>query len=148
MESEERFRSYFEQALVGMAILSPNRDWIEVNGRLSQMLGYQELEIPWASWTELTHEADREAEDRYFQRIGEGLVSGFTLDKRFLRKDGKIVTASVWVRSLRDAEGVSRGFWFLFKTFPTEKRPKTRPWHRNSEFSIWNGWRKNTCKRS
>ena len=37
------------------------------------------------------YEADREAEDRYFQRIGEGLVSGFTLDKRFLCKDGKSI---------------------------------------------------------
>jgi PAS domain S-box-containing protein len=83
LESEERFRSYFEQGLVGMAILSPKRDWIEVNGRLSKMLGYQELEIPLASWTEFTHETDRDAEDRYFQQIGEGLVSGYTVDKRF-----------------------------------------------------------------
>ena len=98
LESEERFRSYFEQGLVGMAILSPNRDWIEVNGRLSKMLGYQELEIPSASWMELTHESDREMEERHLQRIEEGLVSGFTMDKRFLRKDGKILTASVWAR--------------------------------------------------
>ena len=148
LESEERFRSYFEQGLVGMAILSPKRDWIEVNGRLSKMLGYQELEIPLASWTELTHEADREAEDRYFQRIGEGLVSGFTLDKRFLRKDGKIVTASVWVRALRDAEGVLKGILVLVQDISDRKKAEEGRWHRNSEFSIWNGWRKNTCKRS
>jgi PAS domain S-box-containing protein len=122
LESEERFRSYFEQGLVGMAILSPNRDWIEVNGRLSKILGYQELEIPSASWMELTHEADREAEDRYFQRIGEGLVSGFTLDKRLLRKDGKIVTASVWVRSLRDAEGTLKGILVLVQDISDRKK--------------------------
>ncbi|MGD0652893.1 MAG: DUF4118 domain-containing protein [Thermoguttaceae bacterium] len=122
LESEERFRSYFEQGLVGMAILSPGRDWIEANGRLSKMLGYQELELPSASWTELTHEADRDAEKRYFQRIDEGLVSGFTLDKQFLRKDGKIVSASVWVRALRDAEGTLKGILVLVQDISDRKK--------------------------
>ena len=122
LESEERFRSYFEQGLVGMAILSPDRDWIETNGRLSKMLGYPELELPLASWTELTHEADRDAEKRHFQRIDEGLVSGFTLDKRFLRKDGKTVTASVWVRASGDVEDTLKGILVLVEDISDRKK--------------------------
>ncbi len=113
LESEARFRSYFEQGLVGMAILSPHKDWVEVNERLSKMLGYQGFEFPALSWRESTFEADREAEDRHFQRIEEGVVSGFTLDKRFLRKDGKIVTASVWTRAMKNSEGALKGFLVL-----------------------------------
>jgi PAS domain S-box-containing protein len=122
LESEERFRSYFEQGLVGMAILSPQRDWIEVNERLSRMLGYQELELPAATWRELTPPADRDAEERYFQRIEEGLVSGFTLDKRFLCKGGKIITASVWARALRDAEGTLKGVLVLVQDISVRKK--------------------------
>jgi hypothetical protein len=53
----------------------------------------------------LTHEADRDPEQQHFQRIEDGLVSGFTLEKRFLRKDGKI---SVWTRALEDSAEVYR----------------------------------------
>jgi PAS domain S-box-containing protein len=121
LESEERFRSYFEQGLVGMAILSPKKDWIEVNGRLSRILGYQELELPSVSWMELTHEADRDADERNFQHIEEGLVSGFTLDKRFLRKDGKIVMASVWVRAMKDTDGKLKGLLVLVQDISDRK---------------------------
>lgn len=121
LESEERFRSYFEQGLVGMAILSPQKEWIEVNERLSRILGYSGLEFPAVSWMHSTHEADRDAEERHFRRIEEGLISGFTLDKRFLRKDGKIVTASVWVRVLKDAEGAQKGFLVLVQDISNRK---------------------------
>jgi PAS domain S-box-containing protein len=122
LESEERFRSYFEQGLVGMAILSPKKDWIEVNGRLSRILGYQELEFPSVSWTELTYEADRDAEEKNFQWIEEGLVSGFTLDKRFLRKGGKIVSATVWVRAMKDADGTLKGLLVLVQDISDRKK--------------------------
>ena len=45
LESEQRFRGYFEQGLIGMAMLSADKDWIEVNHRLCQMLGYSEEEL-------------------------------------------------------------------------------------------------------
>ncbi len=45
LESEQRFRGYFEQGLVGMAILTAGRDWVEVNARLCKMLGYSEEEL-------------------------------------------------------------------------------------------------------
>jgi PAS domain S-box-containing protein len=125
MESEERFRSYFEQGLVGMAILSPKKDWIEVNERLTEILGYRGLEFPAASWCELTHEADREEENRYFQRIEEGIVSGFTMDKRLLRKDGRTITASVWVRALKDTEDVQKGFLVLVQDISDRKKSET-----------------------
>ena len=122
LESEERFRSYFEQGLVGMAILSTQKDWVEANERLSKMLGYKGGEFPALSWRELTHEADRDEEERHFQRIEQGIVSGFTLDKRFLRKDGVTVTASVWVQAMRDSEGVLQGFLVLVQDISDRKK--------------------------
>jgi PAS domain-containing protein len=55
LKSEERFRGYFEQGLVGMAILSADRQWIEVNERLCRMLGYTEHELLLKGWQELCH---------------------------------------------------------------------------------------------
>ena len=71
LESEQRFRGYFEQGLVGMAILSADRAWVEVNGRLCRMLGYTEDELLLKTWKELTHPDDLAADESQFQRLVE-----------------------------------------------------------------------------
>lgn len=126
IESEERFRSYFEQGLVGMAILSPKKEWIEANERLSTMLGYRGLETPAAPWSELTHEADRAEEERLFQRVEEGIVTGFTMDKRFHRRDGKTIDASIWVKALKDAKGAREGFLVLVQDISDRKNAEVK----------------------
>ena len=77
LESEQRFRGYFEQGLVGMAILTARREWVEVNGRLCKMLGYPEEELLLKTWQELTYPEDRPAAEAEFQRLLGGIVRGF-----------------------------------------------------------------------
>jgi PAS domain S-box-containing protein len=105
LESEQRFRGYFEQGLVGMAILSPERDWVEVNERLCKLLGYTEVELLQTSWIELTHVEDRPAEESYFQRMMGGVVKGYVTAKRFVRKDDKVLSAIVSAQCMRKEDG-------------------------------------------
>lgn len=105
LESEERFRSYFELSLVGMAIVSPEKDWVEVNHRLCRMLGYSQQELVQKTWDELTHPEDRPAEQLQFDRMLSGMIKGYSMDKRFLHKDGQTVDASLTVRCLRRCDG-------------------------------------------
>ena len=88
LESEQRFRGYFEQGLVGMAMLSAKKDWIEANHQLCQMLGYSAEELMGKTWTELTHPDDLPGEDAQFQRMLGGVIKGYAADKRFIHKDG------------------------------------------------------------
>jgi PAS domain S-box-containing protein len=101
LESEQRFRGYFEQGLVGMAILSPGREWVEVNERLCKMLGYTEVELAQKTWTELTHLEDRDSEESQFQRLMGGVVKGYITTKRFLRRDGKVFSAIASMQCMR-----------------------------------------------
>jgi PAS domain S-box-containing protein len=105
LESEQRFRGYFEQGLVGMAILSAGREWVEVNQRLCKLLGYLEEELIGKTWGELTHPEDRAEEESHFQRMLEGLVTGYRMEKRFLRKNGEVVPADISVQCLRKENG-------------------------------------------
>jgi PAS domain S-box-containing protein len=52
-ESEERFRSYFELGLIGMAITSPSKGILEVNEEICKTLGYERDELLRKTWTEL-----------------------------------------------------------------------------------------------
>jgi len=104
-QSEERFRRYFELSLVGKAITSPDKSWLEVNDRLCEMLGYSRSELTRLTWAEVTHPADLELSNRSFDAILAGESEGYSFDKRFIRKDGQIVHASVSVKCLRRADG-------------------------------------------
>ncbi|MHC4180748.1 MAG: PAS domain S-box protein, partial [Planctomycetota bacterium] len=105
LESEERFRSFFELGVVGMAIISPEKDWDEANDRLCEILGYSQEELIGKTWTELVHPEDREADEEQFNRALAGLVSGYSMHRRFVGKDGQTVYADLSVRCLRRADG-------------------------------------------
>ena len=105
LESEQRFRAYFEQGLVGMVMLSANRDWIEANPRFCQLLGYSEKDLMGKTWTELTHPDDLPDEESRFRQILGGVVKGYVMDKRFIRQDGRILYASLSMKCMRKDDG-------------------------------------------
>ncbi|MFZ4790538.1 MAG: diguanylate cyclase domain-containing protein [Candidatus Competibacteraceae bacterium] len=100
-KSEARFRSYFELPLAGRAITSPSTGWIDVNATLCAMLGYSKAELLQMTWAELTHPDDLVADWAQFQRVMAGEIDGYTLEKRFIRKDGRIVVVELAVQCLR-----------------------------------------------
>ncbi|MGK2856041.1 MAG: PAS domain S-box protein [Thermoanaerobaculia bacterium] len=104
-ESEERFRSYFELGLVGMAISSPNKGMLEVNDELCQILGYERDELLRRSWAELTHPDDLAADLAQFERVIAGEIDDYSLDKRFIRGDGEVVDTRISAKCLRRSDG-------------------------------------------
>jgi PAS domain S-box-containing protein len=103
--SEARFRSYFELPLVGIAISSPDTKWTEVNDRLCRMLGYSREELTALSWKDVTHPDDVESNLVPFERVLRGEIDTYTLDKRFVRRDGGVIWASLAVRAVRRPDG-------------------------------------------
>jgi PAS domain S-box-containing protein len=103
--SEERFRGYFEQGLLGMAVTSLDKEWVEVNERLCEILGYSREELTQMRWPEATYPDDLEASEGQFNRMLAGEMDQYTLDKRFLRKDGKLVYVTLLVRCFRRKDG-------------------------------------------
>ena len=118
LESEQRFRGYFEQGLVGMAILSADKQWVEVNERLCRMLGYTEDELLVKTWAELTHPDDLPAEDAQFQRLLSGNARGFVLDRRFVRKDGGAFRVGLSAQCLRKPDGTVDHILILVQDTP------------------------------
>jgi PAS domain S-box-containing protein len=103
--SEERFRGYFEQSQVGMAVTSPDKGWVEVNAQLQNMLGYDLDELRQLTWTDLTHPDDLAEDTRRFQQMLDGQINNYSFDKRFIRKDGEVMFANLAASCIRDASG-------------------------------------------
>ncbi len=105
LQSEERFRGFFEQGLIGMAMMSPAKEWIEVNDRLCRMLGYTRDELAVVDWNKLTHPDDLAAEDARFRSLLDGSSRGLVFEKRFIRKGGEVFHAALSAQCLRDPDG-------------------------------------------
>ncbi|WP_051059502.1 EAL domain-containing protein [Zestomonas thermotolerans] len=104
-ERDEWLRLFFEAPLVGMAILGPQRLWLEVNSKLCEILGRSRDELRGMTWTAVTHEDDLLVEAPLFLAVCAGQRDDYELDKRFLRPDGSLVYARLSLRAVRDAEG-------------------------------------------
>ncbi len=105
LESEQRFRGYFEQVLVGMAMLTESCDWIEVNQRLCRLLGYTDDELLRRTWTDLIHAEDVEDERNHFQNLLQGIVKGFVMDLRLICKGGKLLHANISAQRMKKDDG-------------------------------------------
>jgi PAS domain S-box-containing protein len=99
--SEIRFRSYFELPIIGIAITSPEKGWIEANQALCNMLGYSTSELSQLTWAELTHPDDLAADLLNFDRILSGEIDSYTLEKRFIHKNGDIIWTILAVGCVR-----------------------------------------------
>lgn len=89
--SETRFRATFEQAAIGIVHTSLDRNYLEVNQRFCEMLGYTRDEIIGRPVNIFTHPDDREDNSRYRQLLLSGAANSLSAEKRYVRKDGSLI---------------------------------------------------------
>jgi len=105
-QSEERYRSIFEQAVEGFFQSSPEGRWIKVNQALAGMCGYDSPEEMMTAITDIGSQHYTNRQDRkIFNRLlrEQGVVEKFEHETR--RKDGSTFWISVSARAVRDGEG-------------------------------------------
>lgn len=104
-ESEELFRAVFNQAAVGIALVGTDRSWQRINRKCCDIVGYTEEEIKTLSIREITHPDDREKSQRHLQLLLEGKLGDYTLELRYIRKDGSMVWVNLTTSMMFDAAG-------------------------------------------
>ncbi|HKJ07485.1 MAG TPA: EAL domain-containing protein [Gammaproteobacteria bacterium] len=124
--SEQHFRAYFERSMVGMAATCPDRSWMEANNALCAMLGYTIEELSQQTWASLTHPDDLEANEAMFARMHAGELDEYTLDKRFLRKDGGILHVHLAARAIRHPDGTLAYVVSLVEDITARKEAEVR----------------------
>jgi diguanylate cyclase (GGDEF)-like protein/PAS domain S-box-containing protein len=100
-ESEFLFRSQFDLGNIGIAITHPDKGWLSVNSRLCEMLGYREEELLRLNWSELIHPDDRHLDLYQYDQLLSGEKDAYSLEKRFIRRDGEIVYVHMTVSCYR-----------------------------------------------
>lgn len=109
-EIQVRFRTAFERAPIGMALVAIGGGWLEVNQAFCEFLGYSEDELRRTTWQALTHPDDLDADLASVEATLAGRIDGYTIEKRYLRKDGKVVFGRLNVALVRAPDGEPRYF--------------------------------------
>ncbi|MBI5668784.1 MAG: PAS domain S-box protein [Chloroflexi bacterium] len=104
-ESEDRFRTIFESAAVGMAVSSLNGDRMGVNPALQKMLGYSFEELYGMNFRQITHPDDLALELELANELRQGKRTWYQVEKRYLRKDGSYFWARLSGSMIRDPNG-------------------------------------------
>jgi PAS domain S-box-containing protein len=104
-ESEERFRLTFELAGSGIAHVDTSGRFVRANPSLCELLGYTEAELIGRSVKDVSHPEDRDVTDLSRDRMRAGLMRSFSVEKRYLRKDGEVVWVDLTATVVRDADG-------------------------------------------
>ena len=103
--SNERFRVVFEQAPIGIGINDREGRYVHANRSLCQLTGYTEAELLQRSYLDITFSEDVRADQALDDQLLSGKIPAFTLEKRYLRKDGRPVWINLTVALIRDADG-------------------------------------------
>jgi len=102
---KDQYHNYFNLGLIGMAVTSIEKGWVDVNEKLCEILGYPREELIKLSWAEITYPDDLKADEVEFERVLAGEIEGYSMDKRFVRKDGIVIYASISANCIRNKDG-------------------------------------------
>lgn len=104
-EREERFRSVFNKGAVPMALTATDSRLITVNAAYCEMLGYSEEELAGLSFYSITHPDDIAENKIGIDAVVNGERDSFRMEKRYFRKDGRIIWVDMSTVSVRDTSG-------------------------------------------
>lgn len=126
IQSEERFRSTFEQAAVGIAHADKNGKFIRVNQKLCDILGYTRSELLQRTFIQITYPDDLESDLKQVCNLLSGKIQNFSMEKRYIRKDDSVIWVEMTVSLVRQANDEPDYFLSVIKDISQRKQAQTQ----------------------
>jgi len=129
LKSEIRFRATFDQAAVGMALVSLDSRWLKVNGRFCQFIGYEHDELNTKSINDVSHPDDQKINLRLMKELLVGTREYHTTEKRYQCKNGRITWGQLTVSLVRNEKQNPEYFIFVIQDINARKEAESRLLH-------------------
>jgi diguanylate cyclase (GGDEF)-like protein/PAS domain S-box-containing protein len=116
----------FDNAAIGMAVVSVDGSWLQVNEALCKLLGYSEQELRATSFQRLTHPDDLRHVQSYIQRVLEGYIQSHEQEKRYIHEQGHTVWVQWHVSLLKDSETGTKRLFFQVQDISDRKKAEEK----------------------
>ena len=135
-QAKELFQYLFEQASLGIAVEDLEGKVLLANPALCSMLGYRETELCGMNCCQFASPEDSQDDWALFQQLRAGAIDQYSLEKRYVRKDGVPLWGRLHVSLLKDIDGASPWSLPFWRTSRNGGGPKMRCEKANSAF-VW-----------
>jgi len=126
LEANRRFESTFEQAAVGIAHLDTDGRWLRINRRFCEIAGYDHDELMQKTVDDITHPDDLPRDQAARGAMMSGNLDYSAVEKRYVRKDGRIVWVAATRSTVRDATGRPEFFVAVVEEITARKEAETQ----------------------
>ena len=127
-ESEMRFRAIFDQSPIAIALLDLQGKPIISNSTMLKMVGYSQDELSKMKFTDFTYPLDADIDLHHFIDLLEDRIKEYTMEKRYVHKDGGLIWAKLFVTLLRDENGIPKEVLGMVEDI-TESRKSQKAMH-------------------
>lgn len=103
--SELEYRSTFENAAIGIAHIGLNGEWLRVNQKLCEIVGYPPDELKTKTFQDITHAEDLDKDLVQFAQMKRREIPGYSMEKRYLHRDGHVVWINLTTSLRYNREG-------------------------------------------
>lgn len=121
-QSEIRFRAMFDNVAVGMALMSLDRQVLQINQTAERIIGYSAEETRHLNPSELAIPEDRSLDIELYRELAAGKRDNFQVEKRYQHKDGRIFWGRVTYSSVIGKDGKPQYLIALIEDIDEEKR--------------------------
>ncbi len=104
------YKSAFNYSAIGMAFVSLKGEFVEVNHSLANIVGYTKQELIQLTFQDITHPDDLKKDLEYVQKMLDGSLNYYQIEKRYIRKDGSIVPILLFVSFVYNQDGTPKNF--------------------------------------
>ncbi len=121
-ENEERFRTVFEGTGIGIALVGFDQEVLSINPAFEHTLGYSFEEFSKLTNSGYLHPDDAMVDAKLYMEMLKGKRDHYTLDKRYIRKDGQVIWGRQNLSVIRDAGGKPRYFIAMVEDITERKK--------------------------
>jgi PAS domain S-box-containing protein len=104
-KNEKSFKGVFQNSSIGMALVSLENKWLDVNNSICEIFGYTKEELVNKSFQDITHPSDVTKGFESLKLLKKGKLENYQIEKRYIHKNGSVVYAILTVTSIRDING-------------------------------------------
>jgi PAS domain S-box-containing protein len=101
-KSEERAKAIVANSPIGIATSSTNKQFLSANEAFCKILGYTEDELRKLTFKDVTYPSDLEESMLKMKELEAGTSSSFKQEKRYLKKDGRVINGKIMISAIRD----------------------------------------------